>query len=68
MATFIEITEVINIINTSDLEDALILNTNYTQLLDDLPDGDDKTRVIILRRKTQKRIKELKMENTNGNL
>lgn len=58
-AMTIDIQEVIDIINVSELEDALILNTHYEQLLSDLEDSNEKVRIVILKRKAQKRIKVL---------
>ena len=60
MVAHLETEETIGIINSSDLEDAVILDTNYSHLLEELPEGDEKVRIIMLKCKTQQRIEVLK--------
>lgn len=55
------ITDTILIIQSSDLEDVLILNENYKRLANDLPVGNERTQYIKLCTLTSRRIKELSL-------
>jgi len=60
MCDTIEFEEKVEIIKHADLEDAVILTQNYSQLILDTPEEDDlKKKYIILRTTAQQRIKEL---------
>jgi len=49
----------IDIIEHAELEDAMIMDEAYTQLIVDTIEDENKQEYIILRSTTQKRIKEL---------
>lgn len=51
------------IIKTSNLDDATILDENYTQLIKETPDPDEQKQFVVLRSIVQRRIKHLQEEN-----
>lgn len=55
-----ELDDILDIINSSDLEDVLILNENYERLLEELGDDNDKIKYIMLSSETERRISELR--------
>ena len=60
MCNTVDFDERVEIIKHADLEDAEILTQNYSRLIKDTPEEDDrKKKYIILRLTAQQRIKEL---------
>jgi hypothetical protein len=55
----IDFEQIIEIINASEKEDIILLNENYERIVDELPDGDEKSRYIILRNTAKQRLVEL---------
>ena len=55
----IDFEQVIEIINAADLEDIVILDETYGNLLEELPESDEKQKYVKLHNKTQERIKQL---------
>ena len=51
------------IIRTSGLDDATILDENYTHLIKETPDPDEQKQFLVLRSIVQRRIKHLQEEN-----
>ena len=58
--TIMDMDQIEEIINCASLEDVTILNEHYRQILDDLPDTAEKTRYVVLRNKTEQRIRSLR--------
>ncbi len=52
----IDFEQIIEIINSSDREDVVLLNENYKRILDELPDGEERSRYLILRNCTAQRL------------
>jgi hypothetical protein len=49
------------IINSAEAEDVVILNEHYRRLLEELPEGEQRTRYVVLSRKTKERMNELRV-------
>jgi len=57
--TILDIDQIEEIINSASLEDVTILNEHYQQILDRLPNSAEDTRYVVLRNKTEQRIRSL---------
>ena len=55
-----ELKERFNIIKSSTLDDATILNENYRKLIKDTPNPDEQRQLVILVTNVQRRIQKLK--------
>jgi hypothetical protein len=55
----IDFEQIIEIINASEKEDIILLNENYERIVDELPDGEEKSRYLVLHDYTKKRLVEL---------
>jgi hypothetical protein len=51
--------QVLEIIDSSELEDIVILDETYEHLSEELPESDEKQKYVKLHNKTQERIKQL---------
>ena len=57
--TILDIDQIEEIIDNASLEDVTILNEHYKTILDGLPDETEHTRYVVLRNKTEQRIRSL---------
>jgi hypothetical protein len=59
MTSTIDFEQVLEIIDSSELEDIVILDETYEHLSEELPESDEKQKYVKLHNKTQERIKQL---------